>query len=222
MPFSRSLVSPMRDDERGEHDGLRHDPGHQELAVAGAGHRDRAAEHEREQQHEHHRLDGHVQQQLGHPLDVDQVAAHHDGRGHGQRRRGEHRPAVLSTVRAGRGGRSSQHALGVGGSDASGSSDSARWPVRCRKTSSRLGRLRPRSSTAMPWSPSSRPIRVMSSSPSAGAVMRRGPGSTYTSPDARRGAAARPRRGRPASVSVSTTLARPAWSLSCGRRARPR
>ena len=134
---------PDRHDERREDDRLRHDPGDQELpVVAEPGHVDRAAEDEGEQQHEHHRLDGDVHQQLGHPPDVEQVAPD-DGRHAWTTPAGSRSP-----VSSGRrwlvlqGHRRLLGELGVGvGAVVVGSS--ARWPVRCRNTSSRLGRWQP-------------------------------------------------------------------------------
>ena len=71
-------------------------PGHQELAVVHAVDRDRAAEHVREQQHEHDRRQGREDQQVGDPLDLDEVALGDDravAEGLGQRRSSAHLPA---------------------------------------------------------------------------------------------------------------------------------
>ena len=64
-----------RDAEAAEDDRLGEDPAHQELLVAAAArHVDRAAEDEREQQHEHDRLDRRVRQRLGLAAHVQQPA----------------------------------------------------------------------------------------------------------------------------------------------------
>src|SRR5262249_27482497 len=61
-------------DAGAERHGLGEDPGHQVLAVVDPGYLDGAPEHVGEQQHEHDRLDGGEDQQVGYPLDLDQVA----------------------------------------------------------------------------------------------------------------------------------------------------
>ncbi len=95
----------------------------------------------------------------------------------------------------------------------SSSAASARWPVRWRNTSSRLGRARPRSSSSMPLDSKTPAIRVMSPRPLACAVSRRLPRSTWTS--AQQEFISSAARSRSAAwVRVTTTLARPAWSFS--------
>src|SRR5439155_5907724 len=95
-----------------ERDGLGEDAGHQVFAVAGPVYLDRAAEHVGEQQHEHDRLDGGEDQQVGYPLDLRKVALGDD-------------PPVDRGV--------SQRAHAF-------TSSVTRCPVSCRNTSSRVGR----------------------------------------------------------------------------------
>jgi hypothetical protein len=62
-------------ERRAEDDGLGEDAGDQELLVVDvAGRVDGAAEHVGEEQHEHDRADQDEHQDVGHPLDLDQVA----------------------------------------------------------------------------------------------------------------------------------------------------
>ncbi len=101
-------------------------PGDQELAVARAspGRVDRAAEDVGEQQHEHDRRQRREHQQVGHPLDLDQVALGDDQAvGHGRGRRSS---ASISSA--------------VHGAPASFGVSSAACPVSVRNTSSRVGR----------------------------------------------------------------------------------
>ena len=78
MPLPMSSAMPIAVVAGGEHDRLGEDPGHQELAVDSvrriAGQRDRAAEDEREQQHEHDRLEDREDRELRDPRDPLQVA----------------------------------------------------------------------------------------------------------------------------------------------------
>ena len=90
---------------------------------------------------------------------------------------------------------------------------SARWPVRWRNTSSRLGRFRPRSSSSIALSSKTAAIRVMSRSPSAGAVSWRAASSTCTSETRWRSMSAAVWRSS-ARDTVSTRLALPLRSLS--------
>src|SRR6185312_2670979 len=89
--------------------------GDQEVDIAVAGGGDRAAEHVGEEQHEHDRLHGEGEQQVGRADDAHEVAlGEHHGVGDGTAKAAHHSPS------------------------ASGSS--AAWPVSLRKTSSRVGR----------------------------------------------------------------------------------
>ena len=203
-----------RDDERRERDRLAHDPGQQPLAVAAvdARDRDRAAEDEREQQHEHHRLDGDVQQHLGHPLDVDQVAPD-------DRQRLARAGAVAPDLRAldarGRRGRGAPRRSRVQLRwIVVGSASSARWPVRCRNTSSRLGRLQPEvvELDAAAVEDAGDPGHVAEPVGRGGEL----PGALVDVDlgDAARAAAAR-RGGRSSACeTVTTSAAAPDWSLS--------
>src|SRR5205814_808272 len=110
-----------RGDPGAEGHGLGEDPGHQVFAVVHPGKFDRAPEHVREQQHEHDRLDGAEDQQVGYPLDLDQVALGDDPAvGH---REYEHAHAPLL------------------------SSSLVVRPVNWRNTSSSVGRRTPMSAT---------------------------------------------------------------------------
>ena len=208
-PLLQVVGEPHRDDRGREHHGLHHDPGQQELPVVRAGDRDRPAEHEGEQQHEHHRLHGDVEQHLRHPLDVDQVAPDHGRRGLRQGRRGDRRAAARPAGGRRRGLRGRHWSTSA---VSFWSWPSARCPVRCRNTSSRLGRLSPRSSTSIPLGDDAAdPGHV------AEAVGLRGqpavPCSTWTSAEHIRTSPSAQEIA--ACVRVTTTLACPAWSLSC-------
>ena len=116
------LVEPQRRDEAAEGDVLDDDPRDQEVDVRVPRRGDRAAEDVDEEQHEHHRLHGEGDQQVGRPRQAHQVAL------------GDHE----------RVGHQSPHAAF---SSCSSLSASAAWPVSDRNTSSRVGRRSPRSST---------------------------------------------------------------------------
>ena len=217
MPLSMSAVSPMATMNEAKAIVWRHDPGHQPLAVAGLRRRDRdrAAEDEGEQQHEHHRLDGDVHQHLGHPLDVDQVAP-----GDRQRLAEQAGAARIS-------GRSSVACIGSSSWSSaprprSSVGSSARWPVRCRNTSSRLGRLSPRSSSSMPLpSKTAGDPGHVGRARRPGRVSWRAPSSTWTSRTS--GAQQRLGRGEVVGVrDVTTTAAAPGLVLelraACPRR----
>ena len=210
------VVEPDRHDERAERHGLGHDARQQPLLVVDAGDVDRPAEHEREEQHEHHRLDGDVGEHLGLALDVGEVAP-------------DQRPDLPGArwPRARRGGwpGSASAVVEVIGpppcllvvATASSTSTSARWPVRLRKTSSRLGRCRPMSSRSMPASSSRAAMRVSAPTPSAGAVMCRASRSTWISPTSDAHELGRGRRPRRRRLTVTTRLAAPGLVLELER-----
>ena len=77
------LVEAKRRDEAAERDVLHDDPRDQEVDVRVAGRLDRAAEHVAKQQHEHDRLHGEREQQIGRAREADQVAlGDHERVGH--------------------------------------------------------------------------------------------------------------------------------------------
>ncbi len=130
------VVGEPRAGERGaEGDGLGEDPRDEELLVVAALHVDRPTEDVGEQQHEHDRLQRREDQQVGHPLDLDEVALG-DDQAVAHRRQRAHRATTLSSSLSGWA--------------------SAAWPVRLRNTSSRVGRRRPTSDTATPAASSRR------------------------------------------------------------------
>ena len=129
---------------------------------------DRRAEHEREQQHEHDRLRGHVAQHLWHPLGVNHVPLHHD-------------PGLLRDVGAVIGRPVRLRGQLLGDRVMRTPPLSVRWPVSDRNTSSRLGRDNPMSSTSISLSRNQPATRVMSARPSAAAVSWRAPVWTNTS-----------------------------------------
>ena len=124
------VVGEARPGDRAPEDHrLREDPGQQELRVADvARHVDRAAEHVAEQQHEHDRRQRREDDQVGHPLDLDQVApgdrqavgdgrrpARSSGAPCGRRRsRARRRPAVGSAVLGRVAGEGEEHVVEVG------------------------------------------------------------------------------------------------------------
>ena len=114
QPFLQVLRQPERGDEAAEGHGLHDDSRDQEVDVAEPRCRDGAAEDVDEEQHEHQRLHGEADQQVG--LARDALGAPH----------GEH-PHVRELV----GDR--LHRL-------SSSASAAVWPVSSRNTSSRVGR----------------------------------------------------------------------------------
>ncbi len=112
------LGEAQRGDEAAEGHRLDDDPGHQEVDVAVAGRADRAAEDVGEEQHEHDRLHREGEQQVGRAGDPQEAAF------------GQHQRVGDGVAEAAH--RSSSAAP-------SPSSASAAWPVRVRKTSSRVG-----------------------------------------------------------------------------------
>ena len=128
IPLPTSSVMPIAGDAGGEHDGLGEDAGHQELVVrAGASSRegDRAAEDDGEEQHEHDRLEDREDRQLRDARDALEVAP------------GDDEPVAERACRVMR--MPLLRRL----------SSTEAWPVRARKTSSRVGRRRPMSSIAI-------------------------------------------------------------------------
>ena len=139
-PSVRSVAIAVAGPDEAERERLDEDAADQVLAVAAALHRDRAAEHVREQQHEHQRLQRDVEQLLGDLADVLDVAPREHERV-AQRARASRRGRRASRARAPRprsrawerGWWSCGHLFG------DGRGDGARpEPVRVRKTSSRL------------------------------------------------------------------------------------
>ena len=163
QPVDDALAQVLGDADAGErrveHHGLGEDARHEVLHVGVVGHPrdlDRAAEHVDEQQHEHDRLDGGEDQQLG-------VA------GHGPQVAHRLGPAVapepdgplghVGPVEVGAG----QRHIGRGHQAAPLSSVGDRrrlprraWPVSCRNTSSSVGRRATTSTTPMPSASSRR------------------------------------------------------------------
>src|SRR6266542_1265748 len=125
------------------------DPGQSELEERLGRPREGAPEHVGEQQHEHQRLEAQVEQLHGVVLDLDQAAP-------GQRERVPDRGRRADAAgrggqaRAGRMGECGHAALRSVSSSSPASSALARWPVRVKKTSSRLGLRRLSSATRTP------------------------------------------------------------------------
>src|SRR5262249_51994035 len=152
-------------DGRAEDHGLRENPRDQELAVAHARDVDRAAEHVDEQQDEHDRRERGEDQQVGHPLDLDQVALGDDS-AVAEGLEGVHSPLPPSFVAP---------------------FWSAARPVNVRNTSSSVGRRRATSCTAMPAASSPRSALISDSAPPVtGAVTRRLCSSTAPPPSPKR------------------------------------
>ena len=146
-PLERSFARPipLNMDPR-EDQGLHKDASHEVVDVARSLDVDRATEHKAEQQHEDDRLDRDVEQQLWRAGDVQDIPL---------RPSTEHRPGPSGSVR--RRPPAARRPLGCTpsrnrgfGDHAASCSDSARWPVSARKTSSRVGRCRPASSSSIP------------------------------------------------------------------------
>src|SRR5205814_1535682 len=113
------------------------DPGHQVLLVVHPRDLDGPAEHVREQQHEHDGLDRREDQQIGDPLDLDQIALRHD-------------PAVV------------QRRGDQGHCSSSVPTDS---PVNFRNTSSSVARWMPRSTGSIPATSSCRTTSMSAPAP---------------------------------------------------------
>src|SRR5712691_8279010 len=166
-PVDDALAHVLGQADRGgggaEHDRLHDDPRDQEVDVADPGDVDGAAEDVAEQQHEHDRLDGGEDQQLGGAGDVGQVATGDDqGVGEDGRAREPDRldrgQALRLRWREGGDGRDGGHAAlragwgvrGVVVSGAARSSSPVPRPVSDRNTSSSEGRRSPRSTGTIP------------------------------------------------------------------------
>ena len=148
-PLVRSLFSPNAGGHGGEEGVLHDDAGQRELQVLARGAGDRPAEDVREEQHEHHRLDAQVEQLHRVVLDLHQAAPGQGERCAAARRRGPSR-------RAGASGAAVTVAAVMPDPfqfDVGRPSCSARWPVRERKTSSRL---EPRSASSATVDPGRR------------------------------------------------------------------
>src|SRR4029079_5635243 len=181
QPLLDVLGQAERGDEPAEGDRLDDDPRHQEVDVLEARGLDRAAEDEHEQQHEHDGLDRVGDQEVGLARDPGQVALGQDERVGGGHRKRAH--AATSSV-----------------GWASGSS-SAAWPVRARKTSSRVGRRIEMSS--IPTSTSSRRRTAAAIAPLRG---RTGTRTTWSS-----------NVGRSSAIAARAAIARSASSSSSRR-----
>ena len=132
QPLLQVLGEPERGHEAAERHRLDDDPGHQEVDVVVARRLDRAAEDVDEEQHEHDRLDGEADQQVGLARDAQEAALReHERVGDGVARCRHAAPARLRRP---------------------GLLGSAAWPVSVRKTSSSVGRRSAMSSMPIPAS----------------------------------------------------------------------
>lgn len=124
QPLVQVLVQPECCHEPAERDVLDDDPRDQEVGIGAVAGADRAAEHVAEQQHEHDRLHGERQQQVGRARQPHQVAL-------GDDHRVGHQAAHQSA-------------------SSSGAGSSATCPVSVRNTSSSVGWRSARSLTPTP------------------------------------------------------------------------